>query len=97
MVGGMSVVGWGPQFSQPWSFIYLWEYSLRQSLQHLSQTKKVQIWLIRDIMIEEALQTTQKSQLRDNLWLTKEDFLVGEGLKLGSLLGEEGVQMKSMT
>lgn len=48
-------------------------------------------------MIEEALQTTQKSQLRDNLWLTKEDFLVGEGLKLGSLLGEEGVQMKSMT
>lgn len=37
-----------------------------------------------------------KSQLQDDLWLAK-DFLVGQGLKLGSLLGEEGVQLKSMT
>lgn len=38
-----------------------------------------------------------ESQLQDDLCLAKEDFLVGEGLKLGSRLGEEGVQMKSMT
>lgn len=48
-------------------------------------------------MTEEALQTTHKEPTSRYLCLAKEGFLVGEGLKLGSLLEKEGVQMKSMT
>lgn len=38
-----------------------------------------------------------KSQLQGELCLAKEDFLVAEGLKLGSPLRKEGAQMQSMT
>ena len=36
-----------------------------------------------------------KSQLQGELCLVKEDFLVGEGLKLGSPLRKEGAQKDS--